>query len=173
MADREKLRLRLEIVPDDLDDCLVEQPIYFHDVADAYAEAMARRDEAKLELKDTIAEMDQALRKKYYAEELKVTETALEKQLRTLPKLQTLERAVLDLTAEAEKWLALKEAFHQRSYMLGHLVGKHISELNSLGLERSAKGSRSNLADARYEELSRDRAKRREERTTTKFKPRV
>ncbi len=146
---RQKLRMLLEIRMDDIDNNLIEQPGYFGEAAEAYAEAMAQRDEAKLELKEVTAELDMQLRKKYAEEEQKVTEALLEKHLTTLPRIQKLAREVIELSAEVERWLAIKESYSQRSFMLREVVAKYIAELNHLGLERSSGGSRADLANAR------------------------
>lgn len=144
----EQLKSSLAIDEDALDDCLMEQPDLYYHVAEGFAMAVARRDQAKLQLEETTAELDGQYRQQALAAEEKLTEAALTRKLTATPRLQILERGLLDLKAEADRWQALKEAFQQRSFMLRELVQMMVSRLGNLSLERSVDHARGELGEA-------------------------
>jgi hypothetical protein len=144
----ETFRDQLVIDPDDLDSALVEQPDLFYHVAESYVMAVARRDEAKLTMEQATADLDKQFREAALAAEEKLTEAAMSRKLASAPRIQTLERELLALRAEADRWQALKEAYQQRSFMLRELVARSIAQLSTLSLDRGIQSSRRDLTEA-------------------------
>jgi hypothetical protein len=155
------LRSKLSIDKDDLDEALVEQPDLYYHVADAYVTAVAERDASKLDLEQATAELDEQYRKKAVEEEEKLTEAALRNKIISTPRIQKLEKDLLYLRAEADRWQALKEAFQQRSFMLRELVAMYVRRLGDLTIERGSHDARSALAQANHDEAGRIRSSRR------------
>lgn len=131
----------------DLDSCLVEQPGCFYHVAQGLAFATAERDAAKLEMEEIQAKLDQELRAEAVRKDEKLTESAIQNKLRMLPKVQDAQRKFLDLRKDAEQWLALKEAFSQRSYMLKELVALYIAQRHDHAMEAGSGQARASLAE--------------------------
>lgn len=147
--DLEALRQQLQIDRDDLDTCLVEQPDLYYHVAEAYVLAVAKRDEAKLDLEQVTAELGEVMRNAAAVKEEKLTEAAITRKLSDSPRLQEKERALLSLRVEADKWQALKEAFQQRSFMMRELVAMFIRRMSDVSLEHGNAGARQDLTSAR------------------------
>lgn len=139
-----EIRSKLRIDDDDLDQCLVDQPEYFYQAAQAATEAGAIRDGLELELKELKAQLDGDFRQQA---ERKLTETALTNRIITLPKVKDLTRKVLDAKRRAEDAIVLKEAFTQRSYALKDLTAIQLGRMYNLGVERGAVTARQNIGD--------------------------
>jgi hypothetical protein len=163
----ERARLRpaslessLRIDPDALDGCLVEQPGLFYEVADAVADANSERDGLKLDLEEKEAELDRQFRLKALETGSKVTETMVRNQIQSAPKIMELQRFLLNARTKAEKALALKEAYSQRSFMLRELVAVQLAHFQNLQVERGVSSHRHQLGDlnrAGAEQLRRER----------------
>lgn len=154
----------LKIDRDALDECLVEQPSLFYQVAEAVAQANSVRDGLKLELEQAEAEADREIRDEAFRLDNKVTEALINKRITSLPRIQTLQRRFLDAKTNAESKLALKEAFGQRSFMLRELVALDLAHFQNLGVERGAVSARYRIGEqnrAEAEELRRARGPRR------------
>jgi hypothetical protein len=156
----ESLRSKLSIDKDDLDNALVEQPDLYYHVADAYVTAVADRDAAKLDLEQATADLDKQFRGAAAAAEEKLTETSLQRKIATTPRIQNMEKDLLYLRADADRWQALKEAFQQRSFMLRELVAMYVRRLGDLTIERGSNDARGSLAQANHDEAARIRASR-------------
>lgn len=141
----ERFKGNLAIDKDDLDTCLMEQPESYYHVSEAYVNAVALRDATKLELEEVTAKEDQAIRASALATERKLTETAVQNELRTLPSIMALNRKLLDQRAAADNWQALKESFQQRSFMLRELVALYIAQRHDHAMEGGAGQARANL----------------------------
>lgn len=163
-SDLEQYRGYLRIDRDDLDTSLMEQPEMFHHVANAFVEASARRDEAKLELEELLAELDQSVRAKALQDDEKLTETALQNRLREMPRVQEAQRRCLATRKEADRWVALKESFQQRSFMLRELVHKLIAERHDLSAEAGAGQNQRDYRDTRVDDIRGQAGQMRRER---------
>lgn len=148
-----ELRKALEIDRDALDVCLEEQPSLYYHVAEGYTKAVAQRDSHKLALDELTAELDQQIRKKADDEARKITEASIQREMALFPKVKDATKRYYDAKALADEWLALKEAWQQRSFMLREIVALRLGELTNLSLERGAHG-----AQQRYAEVQSDRA---------------
>lgn len=152
-----ELRSNLRIDEDDIDRCLIAQSEYFFMAAEAVAMATSRRDTLKLQRDETVAELDQMLRKKAAEADEKITETGLQNQLKTLPKIKEINRGYIDACRVADEALAMKESYHQRSFMLRELNASANAKLYNLGLERGAGGAARRVVDRGREDISRAR----------------
>ena len=151
----------LRIDEDNIDTCLVDQPGRFYQAAEAVAQANAARDTIKLELDELLAELGQLVRQAAADAEEKITEAGIQMKLTSMPKVQAKQRELLQTRSRAEHALALKEAYHQRSFMLRELVALQLAELNNLSIERGANSARRVVGEQARE---RTEASRREER---------
>jgi hypothetical protein len=157
---RRELKRALVIDADDLDGCLVNQPGYFFNAAEAFSAANAARDMAKLELKELMAQLDGDIRRQAIDNDEKLTEVALTNRITILPNVKSAQRRLLQLSKDADDLQALKEAYVQRSYALKDLTAREIAALNNLGVERGSTGQRRDVGDRvqeRQEQMRRDR----------------
>lgn len=147
---REEYRAFLSIDKLALDECLMEQPELYAKVADAVASAEGERDKVQLDFDELLAELDQGLRAKVAKAdqgEKRVTDKALDQQLKTLPKVQELHRKLLEKKREAKLWRALEKAFEQRADMLKKLVDLHIRLTYGYALEAGVGQARTLMAE--------------------------
>lgn len=155
----------LRIDTDDLDGCLVEQPDHYYKAALAHAEAVGRRDAAKLALEGLEAQIDGEVRADYDARDEKVTEARIHKEIRDDTRYKDAKRRHLELSTDVDRLLALKEAFQQRSFMLRELVTLTVAEFGDQAGARGAYEARTRRADAGYEARSEEMRARRARRT--------
>lgn len=158
------LEASLRIDPEDLDACLVEQPGLFYHVAENVSAANSARDAIKLELEEAQAELDQQFRKTALERDEKVTEASIQNQIRTAPKIKTLQRKYLEARTKAENRAALKEAYQQRSFMLRELVAVQLAHFQNLQVERGATFARHRMGDTNRGNAEQLRRARREAR---------
>ena len=116
------LKLHLVIDKSMLDDEVVRQPVLFYNISEILTDAIALRDGAKEELAGVDAEMDGVWRTKLAKIHDKVTEKMVQNWVQNSPEHEKAFAAYLKAKTYADKLLALKEAFQQRSYMLRDLV---------------------------------------------------
>jgi len=105
-----------------LDDEVVRQPTLFCTISEALTDALALRDGAKEALAYVDAEMDSMWRKKLSRSDTKVTEKMVQNYVQCSHEHGKAFDVYLRAKTYADKLLALKEAFQQRSYMLRDLV---------------------------------------------------
>jgi hypothetical protein len=142
-------KARLLIERDNLDQELIEQPQLYYEVSENLAQSVGRRDAKKNELKRLEAELFT-----YYMQELgksaKPTQAKVEAAVGQDEDYQGLYGEYLDANREADLWLAMKEAYSQRSYVLKDLCSLHISGYFS---NSSVQGKTVNAySDKSYEE---------------------
>lgn len=116
------LQQQLAIDKSVLDDEVVRQPVLFYTISEMLTEALAERDGAKEDLSSVDADLDGEGRKKLAKLFDKVTEQMVKNYVQTSAAHESAFNAYLDAKTKADKLLALKEAFQQRSYMLRDLV---------------------------------------------------
>lgn len=156
----ESQRGYLIIDRDNLDQCLMEQPEVYYHVAKAFAQAVSERDACKLNVEECLAKLDQELRSEALRLDEKLTETAIQNRLKTLPAIKSLRQSYMDRCKEADDWQALKEAFQQRSFMLRELVALFIAQRHDLAMEAGAGQARIDLSEQnrkKNDELRRQR----------------
>jgi hypothetical protein len=117
------LQQQLEIDKTALDDEIIRQPVLFYTVSEQLTDTIAARDAAKEELAAVDAELDHKWRKQLSKSQSgRVTEGLITSHITTSAEHEKAFLAYLDAKTKADKLLALKEAFQQRSYMLRDLV---------------------------------------------------
>ena len=121
--DIEEYRAHLKIDRGRLDDMLVEQPVLFHDVSDAYALAVSQRDMAREDQKRVSARAVGAVREALSVEGIKPTVSLTDERLEQNESHIEARDRYKSAAMRADRLLALKEAFQQRSYMLKDLAG--------------------------------------------------
>lgn len=117
-----ELQAQLAIDKSVLDDEVIRQPVLFYTISEQLTDAVAERDAAKEELGAVDAELDGVWRKKLAKIHAKVTEKMVENHVITSAEHEKAFNAYIASKTKADKLLALKEAFQQRSYMLRDLV---------------------------------------------------
>lgn len=110
-----------------LDEALVRNGQVFHDVADACALALSRRDAAADELKQTEAEVDQIIRKEATKEGVKYSEDAIKRMIVLHADVISARQRMRNREEELNRFTALKESYSQRSYAIKDLVSLHLA----------------------------------------------
>jgi hypothetical protein len=156
---------RLRIDKYKLDDELVEQPRNFEEVADRYALAKSLRDQAKDDLKTVEAERTIAIRAEKDGAGEKVTEKLLADLVQTDSLRKKAFRRFVQCEREANQLEGLRDAYHDRGWMIRELCG-----LATAGYfaESSVRGGAVNdRQNAEYErrkkEMNEKRKRRRDE----------
>lgn len=145
-----ELEKAMLIDKDGLDDCLIAQPDLFYRVSKQLVHLVSKRDAAKHYLEVTEAEVDETIRahardtERKRADkgekEKKVTEGEIRAQISMHEDVVTAHQSLADLTRRAAAWLALKEAYQQRSYVLKDLTALHIANYYTDAPARNASG---------------------------------
>ena len=117
-----ELKEQLAIDKSVLDDEVIRQPVLFFTVSEQLTDAIAERDGAKEELTAVDATLYDTWRRKLSKVHARVTEGLVTNAVATSPEHEKAFSAYLDAKTRADKLLALKEAFQQRSYMIRDLV---------------------------------------------------
>lgn len=122
-----RLQRCLKIDLNGLDECLVEQPQVFFEIAEEVAYAISRRDGFAAEIKEQRAIRREQLRQDILDSGGKPTEKALDALTdsdKVVLEVQTDARAAAQDVGRLE---ALREAFRQRSHALRDLVQLHLA----------------------------------------------
>jgi hypothetical protein len=117
-----ELQAQLAIDKSVLDDEVIRQPVLFYTIGEQVTDAIAERDAAKEELASVDADLDFKGRKKLANVHDKVTETMVKNFVQMHPDHENAFATWLTAKTKADRLLALKDAFQQRSYMLRDLV---------------------------------------------------
>src|SRR5262245_41446394 len=104
-----------------LDDALIEQGQLFYQVSHAYRLAVSVRDATKARMRSLESQLRTEAREELQRDEERVTEAMVAKSVELNPAYKKLRLRLLAETQEADLWLALKEAYVQRSYVLKDL----------------------------------------------------
>ena len=122
MSKIEEFKKYLRIDKLSLDEELVQQPALFYDISEAYVALAAIRDGLKEQLATVDARLDTAVRVR-----LEKTGKVTEAMVKNAIQLDDLHIAASDdynrAKQAADEMSSLKEAFHQRAYMLRELCG--------------------------------------------------
>lgn len=121
----EEWKKLLRIDPNNIDEELIQQPVVFEEISEAYILAAAKRDLAKENLANVEASLDLNLRETVS----KFTETKIKNLVLTDPKYQEAMTKYLDLKLEAEKLSILKDSFFQRHSLLKELSRQIIARM--------------------------------------------
>lgn len=144
-------RNKLAIDREDLQTCLAEQARLFYEVANAHVMAIAERDQFKLDIEELHAALDQSIRKEAEEKEEKTTESGIQQRIKDDRDMRELKGQHLEAGKQADEWGALKEAFHQRSYMMRELVALTLRQMDienvTSSTERLASDYKAKLGD--------------------------
>lgn len=168
----DELRGHLNIDKHALDDEIQQQPSLFFKISEAYVNAASRRDFLKEEVARVDADLSAKHRRRIEKSGARATDAATTSAVAADPKHQKAVDAHIDARQKADQLLALKEAFHQRSYMLRDLVALHVANYyertavtdNSATKDFKAQKNMDKMAEARKARGSKDsrRARKRE-----------
>lgn len=154
-------RALLQIDKNGLDEAWVAQPQIYQDIGDRLALEISRRDEAKDELADTIAEIDGRVRELHADDDKKPTETAIKMEVSQDVLVQKAKKRLRALELNVGRLTALKDSFHQRRYALQDLTSLHLG-----GYYQSNSGHAKNAREATHEgsrkAMQAERAKQKE-----------
>lgn len=128
MEKYEELKEKLEIDKFDLDNELVQQPEYYHEVSENYALSMSLRDEAKDDMEKIWAEKDKEIREDAAAEGNKITENQISNQIKMDDDYITAQKYYIKAREATNKWSALKDSFHQRAHAMREVVTLWVSD---------------------------------------------
>lgn len=126
----EELEDSLKIDRNALDEELIQHSQLFHTVSESAVLAAAERDQAKEELDSVYASEDKEVRLNWeeVSDGLKMTETTVANAAKSSTAYKEALETYQEKRLHAAQWLALKDAFHQRGYMLRELCGLYMSE---------------------------------------------
>lgn len=123
----EELRKLLEIDKHSLDDEIVQQPQLFFKISEAAVKASARRDFCKEELNRVDADLAAKHRRRIEKSGSRATDAGVSAAIAADPKHQAASDKLIKARNRADLLGALKESFHQRSYMLRDLSALFIA----------------------------------------------
>lgn len=155
-----ELQQQLAIDKSVLDDEVIRQPVLFYTISEQLTDAIAERDAAKEELAAVDADLDGAWRRKLAKIHNKVTETMVSNHVITSAEHEKAFEAYLKAKTKADKLLALKEAFQQRSYMLRDLVSLYSANYYEESSLKPSKAQDASHYAANRARMSNERAKR-------------
>lgn len=154
------LKQQLEIDKSVLDDEVIRQPVLFYTISELLTDAIAERDGAKEELSMVDADLDAQWRAKLSKNEKRVTEKLIANYVQTSPLHEKAFQTYLDAKTKADKLLALKDAFQQRSYMLRDLVALYSANYYEEASVRPSKAQEASHYAAQRQRMSNARAAR-------------
>jgi hypothetical protein len=159
MDDKKYAELRecLSIDRNALDDALIRQPQIYQEISEELTLAVSRKDQAAEGIKLAEAQADNAIRNDLMASGGKATEAAISSMVKLSDERQEAVNDHLLAKYEAERLSALKDSFHQRSYMLKELTGLYISGYFSMDAVSTKKtGVGTTARDARVHRLKKE-----------------
>jgi hypothetical protein len=122
-----QLKDGLNIDIDNLDFALIKQPNQYFHVAQQHALAISRRDKLDHEMDVLKASLDREIRLEAIKTGEKITESQIKAAIERDKEHRALMFEYLYAKREADQWLALKDSYQQRSYILKDLVSLHVS----------------------------------------------
>lgn len=157
----EYFQSKLKIDKHSLDQALEEQAEIYYQISEEHALAISHRDEAYENIKLVDAELNSSLRREFEEEGKKVTESVVSSAVLQHNDHSSAVNNHLTCKLYADQLAALKDSFHQRSYMLRELVELYISGYYA---EKTYSTTEEKQSDISYrknkDELSRQRKER-------------
>lgn len=146
MLDIAEFKKLLKIDKLALDDEVMQQASLLYEVSEALVDAIAKRDALKDALAKLEAEIDQDLRTQFEEAETKYTEPKI-KSLILIDKFRTkANEELLAAKTQADRLMALKEAFQSRGFMLRDLCSLYQANY----FESSSSRPNNQMSDAVY-----------------------
>jgi hypothetical protein len=142
-----------------LDQACARHPDLFYRVAKRLADEVSMRDALKEQLANVEALVDTEIREEAAAENEKPTVKEIESRTRLDLRVEKVRKHLLETGAAVGQWMALKDAFTQRSYMLKALGELYVSNYYS-DTSTSAVSSTNAQADRAKRALQEERVRR-------------
>ena len=120
----------LKINKFNLDEELTQQPVLYEVVGAKSVVAQSRADKAKKEREQLEYMLDKDIRSISAQTGRKITEKAIDAEIRTNEQWLSYQTAYESVVEEAGMWSVLQESFRQRSFMLRDLVTLSVSQYN-------------------------------------------
>jgi hypothetical protein len=160
----EELSSALRIDEYALNDECREQPTLFYRVSREVAMAVSRRDAAETALKKVEAQLSLDLRDSSRDDGTKITVDEVKARVREDGRYLDASARLAARQEEHGEWMALKEAYQQRSYALNHLVDLYLGNYygnierreSSDARTRTAENARTRMSEMRREAAGRD-----------------
>lgn len=165
----EEHRAKLTIDRHGLDDEWVEQPGIVQAIGERLAIEISRRDEAKDQLADIIAEVDGEVRLAHDSDDeddkkkKKPTETAIKNEVAQDKHVKAAKQHLRTLELNVGRLGALKDSFHQRRYALQDLVSLYLGGYYTSN-SGAAKSARENTHESSRKAMQDERVKKRKEK---------
>jgi hypothetical protein len=156
----EQLESGLKIDKHNLDEALETQPDIFYRVSSKYTQLVSLRDQLKQQLQEAEADADLDIRRKARDKDDKITENEIKARIRVDKEVARLAGELLTVGNQAAQYMALKEAFMQRSYVLKDLVSLHVSGYYGSNVD----GAKASMRDGKAEHVRTEQKKMRDRR---------
>jgi hypothetical protein len=118
----DEYRPKLQIDKNAMDDMWLEQPAVVQEIGERVAMEISRRDEAKDDLADVLAELDALVRESHSDDEKKPTETAIKNEIKQDSKAKRAQKRLRAFELNVSRLQNLMESFKQRRYALQDLT---------------------------------------------------
>lgn len=145
---RQDFEARLQIDRNNLDQELVEQPELYYRICEQYALAVSHRDQLHDGYKEVQAGLNIRLRRKMEEKGDKVTVAGLDAAVASHAKFLEAKAEHAEAAKEAELWVAMKDSFQQRAWVLKDLTQLYISGYFQ---NNSAGGSKHKVDEVEYQ----------------------
>lgn len=139
-----------------LDEALIKNGQLFHEIADACALALSRRDAAKDELKVTEAEVDQSIRVGMSKDGTKLTADNIMRMIIVHKDVVAATARLRNRDEDLARLTALKESYTQRSYAIKDLVSLHLAAYFNTTGQTIRRDVNSAGSDARHAQIRKD-----------------
>lgn len=150
----------LGIRGDELNQCLVEQPEFYYHVADEAEAWVSTRDTIKYNIDKLEAQLEVQFRREAGLKGDKLTDKAVTAAIAAHPDVIDQNEKLLDAKSELGRWSSLRDSYTQRSKMMDLIVHRELRLLSDLSMERGTAITRSNLTEARSEQVQEMRRKK-------------
>lgn len=138
------------INPSKLSAEIADQPTQYFTVFEKANELRSNVDSLKTALDQLLSEIDLQTREELLDEGVKITEGLVSSHVTIDPKVKKAKKALEDAQRDYNQWIALKEAFLQRSIMLRSLAELEIAQMRSTDTVWNAREA---MAETRKERM--------------------
>lgn len=144
---------RLKIDKHDLDIEMAERQLtYSLAVAEKAEMEKSRRDELKLKIEQTIAELDGQYRAEAAKSGEKATDKSIDREIETTPKIIDLKKQLIAANLSVGLWGALREEYSQRGWMIRDLIQSFVAGYWNKSMMGSAQNKHSQAEADRIRE---------------------